>query len=112
MKRKYDKTKDEFPNFQIKHKQVKKALASNNRNNVSHSPTLHNNISHNTTKSSIAIPTPVNPHINKISPRRHITLKNFLMGLITQIPILGGIVMYEKLVEIEEKVEKIMKKVK
>lgn len=114
MKRKYDKNKDEFPNIQIKHQQIKKASSSNNRNNVSHSPALHNNIPHNTTKSTIPIPTPVNPYIDKISTRRHMiahmSIKDFIMGLLTQIPILGGVILYHKLVEIENRVEDIRKK--
>jgi len=37
------------------------------------------------------------------------TIKDFIMGLITQIPIIGGIVVYHKLVEIDKKIEEMKK---
>jgi hypothetical protein len=74
---------------------------------------LHNNLFDNSTKPSIAIPTPVNPYIDKISPRKYkivdMSIKDFLMGLLTQIPLLGGVVLYHKLVEIENRIEDIRK---
>jgi hypothetical protein len=107
------KDEDKFSPFQSKCKSNKKAFASNIRDNVSYSLALHNNIPHNTTKSTIPIPTPTNPYIDKVSTRRymiaHMSIKDFCMGLLTQIPILGGVILYHKLVEIENRIEDIRK---
>lgn len=108
-----DTNKNEFSSIQIKHQQNKKTDATNNGDNIPHNTSLHNNLSHNTTKPSIPVPTPVNPYIDKVSPRRymiaHMSIKDFIMGLLTQIPLLGGVVLYHKLVEIENRIEDIRK---
>jgi len=112
-KRKNDKNKDELSVIQIEHQQNKKACVGNIRDNIPHNPSLHNNLPDNSTKPTIAIPTPVNPYIDKISPRKYkianMSIKDFVMGLLTQIPLLGGVVLYHKLVEIENRVEDIRK---
>jgi len=43
--------------------------------------------------------------MDKISKRYDMSKKDIFLGLLTQVPILGGIVLFKKLVEIEKKVE-------
>jgi hypothetical protein len=109
-----DKNKDELSVIQAEHRQDEEAFDKNNGDNLSHNTSLHNNLLDNSARPSIAIPTPVNPYIDKVSPRRymiaHMSIKDFIMGLLTQIPLLGGVVLYHKLVEIENRVEDIRKK--
>jgi uncharacterized membrane protein YhaH (DUF805 family) len=42
--------------------------------------------------------------INKIERRYHMRKKDIFLGLLTQIPILGGIVLFKKLVDIEDQI--------
>jgi len=107
------KNENELPSIQIKRIKNKKTRVSNIRDNLPHNTPLHNNIPNNPTRPTIAVPTPVNPYTDKISPRKYkianMSIKDFIMGLLTQIPLLGGVVLYHKLVEIENRVEDIRK---
>jgi hypothetical protein len=105
MKRKYDKNKDELSNIRTEHKQIKEANIENTRNNLSHNTPLHNNIPNSPTKPTPAVSPAVVSDADKIQTRR--SLKEFFMGLATQIPIFGGLVMYDKLIDLEKKIDKI-----
>ena len=108
------KIENELSSIQIKRNKNKKTCVNNIRDNLPHNTPLHNNIPNNPTRPTIAVPTPVNPYTDKISPRKYkianMSIKDFIMGLLTQIPILGGVVLYHKLVEIENRVEDIKNK--
>jgi len=43
--------------------------------------------------------------IDKIERRYHMKKKDIFLGLLTQVPILGGIVLFRKLCELEEKID-------
>jgi hypothetical protein len=108
------KVKDEnqLSPFQADDKKHRKTNKQHNRNSLSHPASLHNNLSNSETRNGDVIPNTTNPIADKVSSRRNkyeMTIKDFIMGLITQIPIIGGIVVYHKLVEIDKKIEEMKK---
>jgi hypothetical protein len=91
--------------IQVEYKRNKKSYTPNNRNNLSYNFTMHPGIPHNTLPIRNIIPDTTCTNTHTIPTRKDMEIKEIIYGILTQIPILGGIVLYKKLIDIENKIK-------
>jgi len=104
----HDKDKNKLPVVQAQHLKHEESSVEDARNTLPHNTTMPNNLLDD--KGKPTLPDNIHPcaDIHKAKNRRSLTLKTFLWGLATQLPIIGGFIIYEKLVRIEEKVDEVL----